>query len=145
MTVSGWSLVRFVHVLSAMCWVGGQLTLTLLVLPVLRADIEPGIGRSIVRKTATRFGLVANVVLLPLLIGTGLALAAHRHVGWSTLSEDGYGRLLSIKLALVVVSIALAGLHGVLAARRGGGARPFALAGLASSVAIVVFATALVP
>jgi hypothetical protein len=32
-----------------------------------------------------------------------------------------------------------------LAARRGGGARPFALAGLASSVAIVVFATALVP
>jgi hypothetical protein len=53
--------------------------------------------------------------------------------------------LLSIKLALVVVSIALAGLHGVLASRRAGGGRGVALAGLASSVGIVVFATALVP
>ena len=119
--------------------------MSLLVLPVLRADIDADIGRPIVRKTATRFGLVANVVFLPVLLGTGLALAAHRHVGWSTLSGDGYGRLLSIKLALVVVSIALAGLHGVLASRRTRGARPVALAGLATSVGIVVFATALVP
>ena len=145
MSVDGWSLIRFVHVLSAMCWVGGQLTLSLLVLPVLRADIDPDVGRPIVRKTATRFGLVANAVLLPLLIGTGLALVAHRHVGWSMLGEDGYGRLLSIKLALVVVSITLAGLHGFLASRRAGGARSVALASLASSVGIVVFATALVP
>jgi putative copper export protein len=145
MSVNGWSLVRFVHVLSAMCWVGGQLTLSLLVLPVLRAEIDPEIGRAVVRKTATRFGLVANALLLPLLIGTGLALAAHRHVEWSTLSEGGYGRLLSIKLALVVVSITLAGLHGVLASRRAGGARAVAIVSLASSVGIVVFATALVP
>ena len=34
--VSIWTLVRFVHVLSAMVWVGGQLLLSLLVLPVLR-------------------------------------------------------------------------------------------------------------
>ncbi len=145
MSVDGWSLVRFAHVLSAMGWVGGQLTLSLVVLPVLRTDVDPEVGRPIVRKAATRFGLIANAVLLPLLLATGLALAAHRHVGWGTLGEDGYGRLLSIKLALVVVSIALAGLHGVLASRRAGGARPVALASLASSVGIVVFATALVP
>jgi hypothetical protein len=35
--VSIWTLVRFVHVLSAMAWVGGQLLLSLLVLPVLRS------------------------------------------------------------------------------------------------------------
>jgi uncharacterized membrane protein len=33
--------VRFVHVLSAMSWVGGQLLLSLLVLPVLRRRLEP--------------------------------------------------------------------------------------------------------
>ena len=145
MSLTGWSLVRFVHVLSAMCWVGGQLTLSLLVLPALRAGLDPDLGRPIVRKTATRFGLVANVVLLPVLLGTGLALAAHRHVGWSTLAEGGYGRLLSIKLTLVLVSIALAGVHGVLASRQAAGARAVALASLASSVGVVVFATALVP
>ncbi len=145
MSVNGWSLVRFVHVLSAMCWVGGQLTLSLLVLPVLRTGVAEDVGRPIVRRMATRFGVLANVVLLPLLLATGLALAAHRHIGWATLGEDGYGRLLSIKLVFVVLSIALAGVHGVLASRRAGGARPVALASLASSVAIVVFATALVP
>jgi hypothetical protein len=33
--LTAWSLVRFVHVLSAMTWVGGQLLLSLL-LPILR-------------------------------------------------------------------------------------------------------------
>ena len=145
MSVSGWSLVRFAHVLSAMCWVGGQLTLSLLVLPVLRAGLDPSARGPLVRKTATRFGVVANALLLPVLLGTGLALAAHRHVGWSTLTEVGYGRLLSIKLVLVVMSVVLAGLHGAVASRRPGGARSLAIAGLASSVGIVVFATALVP
>jgi uncharacterized membrane protein len=32
--------VRFVHVLSAMVWVGGQLLLSLLVLPVLRRRLD---------------------------------------------------------------------------------------------------------
>jgi LPXTG-motif cell wall-anchored protein len=33
--------VRFVHVLSAMAWVGGQLLLSLLVLLVLRRRLDP--------------------------------------------------------------------------------------------------------
>jgi uncharacterized membrane protein len=32
--------VRFIHVLSAMVWVGGQLLLSLLVLPVLRRRLD---------------------------------------------------------------------------------------------------------
>ena len=32
--------MRFVHVLSAMVWVGGQLLLSLLVLPVLRRRLD---------------------------------------------------------------------------------------------------------
>jgi uncharacterized membrane protein len=45
MSVTWWSLVRFVHVLAAMVWVGGQLVLSGVVLPVLRADLEPGCER----------------------------------------------------------------------------------------------------
>jgi uncharacterized membrane protein len=137
--------VRFVHVLAAMGWVGGQLLLSLVVLPVLRASLGPQERGPLVRAAAKRFGIVANVVLLPTLIISGLALAWHRGVRLGTLTEPGYGRLLAIKLTLVAISIVLAAIHGVLATRRPRSARPLGIAGLATAVGIVIFATALVP
>lgn len=145
MTVTGWSLIRFAHVLCAMGWVGGQVTLSAIVLPVLRRDLAPEVRVPIVRKAAKRYGLAANVVLLPTLLASGLALANHRGLSWGTLTEDGYGRLFAIKMVLVVTSVVIAAVHGILATKRPTSARPLAIAGLASSVAIVVFATALVP
>ena len=145
MSVSGWSLVRFVHVLAAMGWVGGQLTLAAIVLPVLRRSAEPAVRVALIRQTAMRFAVVANIALLPLLLASGIALAWHRGVTLGTLGDVGYGRLLGIKLVLVVASVALAAVHGALATRRPRSARPLAIAGLATSVGIVVFATALVP
>jgi putative copper export protein len=145
MSVTAWSLVRFAHVLAAMGWVGGQLLLSAVVLPVLRRALAPEERVAIVRQAATRFAVVANVLLLPTLVVSGVALAWHRGVRVGTLSEGGYGRLLAIKLALVVVSIGLAAVHAVLATRRPGTARPLGIAGLGASVGIVVFATALVP
>lgn len=145
MRVSGWSLVRFAHVLAAMGWVGGQLLLSTVVLPVLRQAAEPAVRGPLISATARRFGVVANTVLLPTLVASGVALAWHRGVRLESLNDPGYGRLLGIKLVLVVVSIALAAVHGVTATRRPRSARPLAIAGLASSVGIVVFATALVP
>lgn len=145
MTVTAWSLVRFLHVTAAMVWVGGQLLLSAVVLPTLRAQLEPQVRGPLVRATARRFGTLANTVLLPLLLATGLALAYHRGVTLGTFNRPGYGRLLGIKLTLVVVSIVLAALHGVVATRDPRRARPLALTGLGSSLLIVVFATALVP
>ena len=145
MSVSGWSLVRFVHVLAAMGWVGGQLLLSVVVLPVLRHAAEPALGGPVIRQTARRFGVVANTVLLPTLVASGIALAWHRGVRLDSLDDPGYGRLLAIKLVLVVASVALAAVHGIAATRRPRGARPLAIAGLASSIGIVIFATALVP
>lgn len=145
MSVNSWSLVRCLHVVAAMGWVGGQLLLSVVVLPVLRAEVEVPARGQLVRLTARRFALIANAVLLPALVTTGVALAWHRGVTVSTLGEDGYGRLLAIKLALVVASVVLAAVHGVLALSRPRLARPLALTGLGSSLSIVVFATALVP
>lgn len=145
MSVTWWSLVRFVHVLAAMGWVGGQLLLSAVVLPVLRRRLDPEVRAPLVRETAMRFAVVANVALLPVLLASGIALAWHRGVTLGTFDDPGYGRLLGIKLVLVVVSIGLAAVHGVLATSRPRTARPLGIAGLASSMAIVVFATALVP
>lgn len=145
MTISRWSLVRFLHVLAAMGWVGGQLALSVVVLPVLRKAMEPEVRGPIVRQAAERFALVANAVLLPTLLVTGIALASHRGVTVGILDDPGYGRLLGTKLVLVAVSVVLAAGHGVLAVRDPRRARPLAIAGLVTSVGIVVFATALVP
>jgi len=144
-TVNTWSLVRFVHVTAAMGWVGGQLLLTGVVLPVLRQELQPQARVPLIHATARRFALIANVALLPLLLVTGLALAWHRGVTMNSFSAPGYGRLLAIKLTLVVVSVALAAVHGIVASRNPRSARPLALGGLGTSLAIVVFATALVP
>jgi putative copper export protein len=144
-SVSGWSLVRFVHVLAAMAWVGGQLLLSAVVLPVLRKGADAGVGGPLIRQTARRFGVVANTVLLPTLVASGVALAWHRGGRLESLGDPGYGRLLAFKLILVVVSVALAAAHGITATKRPGSARPLAIAGFASSIGIVVFATALVP
>ena len=145
MSVTGWSLVRFAHVLAAMVWVGGQLTLSAIVLPVLRRSTNPAARAPLVRQTAMRFAFVANTTVLPLLLTSGIALAWHRGVTFGSFDDPGYGRLLGIKLALVAASVALAAVHGILATRRPRSARPVAIAGLATSAGIVVFATALVP
>jgi uncharacterized membrane protein len=143
--VSGWSLVRFVHVLAAMGWVGGQLTLSAVVLPVLRRSIDPAVRAPVVRQTAKRSAFVANTMLLPLLLASGVAIAWRRGVTFGSLDDPGYGRLLGIKLVLVGTSVVLAAVHGVLATGHPRRARPLAMGGLATSVSIVVFATALVP
>lgn len=145
MSVTAWSLVRFAHVLAAMVWVGGQLLLSGVVLPVVRAELPPAVRGPLIHRTARRFALVANVALLPTLVVSGIALAWHRGVTFGSFADPGYGRLLGIKLLLVVGSVALAALHGVLASRNPMRARPLAVAGLLASVAIVVLATALVP
>lgn len=145
MSLTRWTLIRSFHVLAAMGWVGGQLLLSAVVLPVLRRAVEPGIRDPLVRQTATRFGFLANTVLLPILAVTGLVLAWHRGVTPETLGDPGYGRLLGAKLVLVAASAVLAAAHGIMAARKPGRARPLAIAGLVSSVGIVIFATALVP
>jgi uncharacterized membrane protein len=144
-SVTWWSIVRAVHVLAAMAFVGGQLVLSLVLVPVLRRDLDEGVRAPVLRAAGRRFGLVTNAVVLPAAVVSGIALAVHRDVGWSTFGEPGYGRLLSTKLAFVVLAVGLAAAHGVTASRRPGRGRGLALAGLASSVAIVVFATALVP
>lgn len=147
MSITWWSIVRFLHVLAATVWVGGQLVLSLIVLPTLRQHLDPAARALVAPRAARRFGNLANAVLLPVLVATGLALAYHRGVTFGSFDDPGYGQLLGIKLVLVVASVGLAAAHGIIAARNPGDrrVRALAVAGLAASVGIVLFATALVP
>ena len=144
--VSVWTLVRFVHVLSAMVWVGGQLLLSLLVLPVLRRRLDTASRAPLTREVGVRFGILTVAVFLPLQIATGIALASHRGLTVRDLAEPGYGRTLGEKLTLFAVVLLISGVHGM-AVRRGQDrlARLLGVATLLGSVGVVLLATALVP
>jgi uncharacterized membrane protein len=120
--------VRFVHVLSAMIWVGGQLLLSLLVLPVLRRRLDAASRAPPTREVGVRFGIFTVAIFLPVQIVTGIALAAHRGLTVSDLTEPGYGRTL-----------------GEVGRGQDRLARLLAIATLLGSVGVVLLATALVP
>ena len=138
--------MRFVHVLSAMVWVGGQLLLSLLVLPVLRRRLDPASRAPLTREVGVRFGIFTVAIFLPLQIASGIALATHRGLTVGDLAEPGYGRTLGEKLTLFAVVLVISGVHGA-AVHRGQDrlARLLGIATLVGSVGVVLLATALVP
>ena len=81
--------MRFVHVLSAMVWVGGQLLLSLLVLPVLRRRLDAPSRAPLAREVGIRFGIFTLVIFLPVQVATGIALAVHRCLTVSDLAGPG--------------------------------------------------------
>ncbi len=139
-----WSLVLFVHILAATFWVGGQLMLAAVVMPLLRRSARPELVREMAGLAGKRFATLTNVGLLPVLAITGVLLAWHDGVRFGNLNSTPFGRVLVVKVVLVAVVFALAGLHGAMARRLSRrGVRGLAIATLLLSVAILGLAAAL--
>jgi uncharacterized membrane protein len=96
--VTFWNFVLWLHLLGMAFFVGGQLMLAAIVVPVLRGapDREP------LRAAARRFGF-GTVGALTVQVITGSALASHIHA-WG--NSD-----LQVKLGLFVLVIVLIGEH----------------------------------
>jgi len=139
-----WSFVRFVHVVSAMTWVGGQLTISAMVLPVVRRVLSVEDRLPVLTGVGRRFGMFTVVAFLPLQVGTGIVLAWHKGVTLPALAEPGYGRTLAAKLVAFALVMVAAGGHGwAMGTTRKALARSLAIATLVGSLAIVLLATAL--
>jgi putative copper export protein len=136
--------VRFAHVAGAALWVGGQLALSLVILPLARRLLAPDAKDRFTAEAGRRFGMLTGALFLPVQLGTGIAMAWHRGVTWASLAEPGYGRTLAAKLALFVLVMAAAAGHGIAYARhRTGPARALAVVSLVGSLGVVLLATAL--
>jgi len=96
--VTFWNGVLWLHLLGMAFFVGGQLMLAAVVVPVLRRleDREP------LRAAARRFG-IGTVIAFVVLIVTGVALASHAH-SWSDST-------LQVKIGLVALVGVLIGAH----------------------------------
>jgi uncharacterized membrane protein len=89
-------VLRLAHLIAMAFFVGGQLMLAAVVVPVARGD------REALRAIARRFG-VGTLIAIAVLLATGAAMAA-RDDRW----DDG---TLHVKLALVVVTAVLVVWH----------------------------------
>lgn len=142
--LDAWALVRFVHVVGAIVWLGGQLTISALVMPVARRRLTEQARADLMRVLGMRFGIATVALLIPLQLATGVALAAHKGVTVASLAEPGYGRMLAGKLVAFILVMLAAGLHGwAISAGRRTLARALAVASLAGSFVVVLLATAL--
>jgi len=139
-----WSLVRFLHVVGAVVWLGGQLTVSALVMPVARQRLPVEARAGLMRVLGMRFGIATVAVLIPIQLATGVVLARHKGVTLASLAEPGYGRMLAGKLVAFALVMLAAGLHGwAIAAGRQTLARSLAVSSLAGSFVVVLLATAL--
>ncbi|MGA5757158.1 hypothetical protein [Nonomuraea bangladeshensis] len=139
-----WSVVRFLHVLGAALWVGGQLSVSLVLLPPARRLLDEQRRGQVLSAVGRRFGLLTAAVFLPVQLATGVAIAWHKGVTWASLAEPGYGRILAAKLVLFCAVMAAAGAHGWLTgAGRPRLARVMAVTSLVGSLGVVLLATAL--
>ena len=93
-----WNGVLWLHLLAMAFFVGGQLMLAAVVVPVLRGR-EDGVP---MRAAARRFGF-GTLAAIGVLVVTGAAMASHRHK-WSDSA-------LQVKLGLVVLVGVLIYLH----------------------------------
>ena len=93
-----WNGVLWLHLLAMAFFVGGQLMLAAIVVPVLRGAGD----RSSLRAAARRFGL-GTLMAVGVLIITGVAMASHYH-RWSDST-------LQVKLGLVALVSVLIAAH----------------------------------
>lgn len=124
-------------------WVGGQLVISLIVRPVAVRTLDDQTRRETITAMGAVFGRLALWGLFPLLLATGLALSFHRGVEFGQFRVPGYGAVLSVKVILAMASFALAGIHGMVAARSGGAARAVGITGAVVSVVVVLLAVTL--
>jgi putative copper export protein len=83
-----WNGILWLHLLGMAFFLGGQLMLGAVVVPILRDD------RGALRAAARRYG-IGTMVAAVVLIGSGVAMATHEHK-WSDST-------LQVKLGLVVL------------------------------------------
>lgn len=96
--MTGWVAIRWLHLLAMAFFVGGQLFLAAVVVPVLRG----GADRAPIRLVARRFG-AGTLVAIAVLLATGAAMATHYHAWGST--------KLQVKLGLVALVALLVAWH----------------------------------
>ena len=110
------ALVRWVHILAAIVFIGPQIFLAAIAMPAIRSLDDAGTRAAITRRITTGFGMLGGIALV-LLLATGI---------WNYYEVEDQGLLefqryfiaLQVKLTLVTLVIILTVLHGAVFGRK---------------------------
>jgi uncharacterized membrane protein len=112
------ALVRWLHILSAVIFIGPQVFLAFVAMPALRNVEDAQARQAIVRAITRGFGLLGGAAIV-VLVATGLYnFYAVPEVEIYFDNADRYRRLFELKMLLVTIVIVLTALHGMLFGRR---------------------------
>jgi uncharacterized membrane protein len=105
----------WIHIASAMIWVGGSAFLAIVAVPVLRRGEHKAAAPSVIAGMASRFRMV-GWASLAVLAATGTLNLELRGYGWKNLKDgslfDGsFGHALAVKLSLVAAILFVSALH----------------------------------
>lgn len=107
-----WTLVRFLHVLGAACWVGGMIVLGAVAVPAARRAGDRAASRRVITSAARRFGAV-GALAFGVLVATGLALIDQRGISLAELPDSEYGRRILAKIGLLAAMGVVTVAHGL--------------------------------
>ncbi|HKJ44595.1 MAG TPA: DUF4149 domain-containing protein [Balneolales bacterium] len=105
----------FIHIISAMVWVGGILFMVLVIVPLLRKKDLKSSAATLVQKVGVQFRLVGWISLILLLI-TGIFNLGFRGYHWSdlwsgALWQGSFGHILAVKLLFVSLIYLISAVH----------------------------------
>jgi putative copper resistance protein D len=105
-------VLRWLHVLAAVTWLGGMLFIALVLVPVTRGIPDPALRTDLVVRAGRRFRAVGWIALL-LLVATGLLMVVRR---------PGFLWIVAfqVKALLVLLVLALSVLHDFVLGPRAG-------------------------
>lgn len=111
------AIILWLHLMAAIVFVGGSFFMWLVIVPVSHQIAEDEAERTkIVSRIAKRFGLVASISLI-ILVVTGIYNATWYLPSLSSISGKG-GAILLIKVVLVAIMIVFIYIHNVYFGRR---------------------------
>jgi putative copper export protein len=99
-------ILRTVHLLAAVVWVGGMIFFSVVIMPAVRQALLPSQRQELVRIVGRRYRAV-GWVSVGVLLATGSVMAWRQGVDWGS----PFGRVLMLKLSLVVLMVALTATH----------------------------------
>ncbi|MCC7105335.1 MAG: DUF4149 domain-containing protein [Chloroflexi bacterium] len=109
-----YQLSVYIHIVSAMVWVGGMFFVALIAVPVAR-QLPPNERGALLSALGVKFRTVGWVAIV-LLVVTGITNASFRGVTLESIGSgqvflSSFGRLLAAKVVLVAVMIVISAIH----------------------------------